>query len=77
MHELDELDWEIRGIYASLPEASKKPDYHHDGYRYLASTYGLSVAGFVTPVAGSEPSIQQRQATAAHYQGFACTGHIS
>ena len=23
MHELDELDWEIRGIYASLPEASK------------------------------------------------------
>ena len=23
MRELDELDWEIRGIYASLPEASK------------------------------------------------------
>ena len=23
MHELDELDWEIRSIYASLPEASK------------------------------------------------------
>ena len=61
MRELDELDWEIRGIYASLPEASKNLITTHDGYRYLASTYGLSVAGFVTPVAGSEPSIQQRQ----------------
>ena len=61
MRELDELDWEIRGIYASLPEASKNLITTHDGYRYLASTYGLTVAGFVTPVAGSEPSIQQRQ----------------
>ena len=33
----------------------------HDGYRYLASTYGLHIAGFVSASASGEPSIQQRQ----------------
>lgn len=61
LDELDALDEEIRGIYASVPESGKNLITTHDGYRYLASTYGLSIAGFVTATAGGEPSIQQRQ----------------
>ena len=44
-----------------LPEAARNLVTTHDGYRYLASTYGLNIAGFVSASASGEPSIQQRQ----------------
>lgn len=58
--ELDSLDRDLHGIYGSLPESSRNLITTHDGYRYLAETYGMKVAGFVTAAAGSEPSVQQR-----------------
>ncbi|MBM7052301.1 anchored repeat ABC transporter, substrate-binding protein [Rothia sp. ZJ1223] len=58
--ELDQLNRDLIDAYASLPDSRKNLITTHDGYRYLASTYGLETAGFVTPAPGSEPSIQQR-----------------
>lgn len=59
--ELDALDAQLRQVYGALPEAARNLVTTHDGYRYLASTYGLHIAGFVSASASGEPSIQQRQ----------------
>ncbi|MDY6051698.1 MAG: anchored repeat ABC transporter, substrate-binding protein [Rothia sp. (in: high G+C Gram-positive bacteria)] len=59
--ELEGTDQELHRIYDQLPDAAKNLVTTHDGYRYLASTYGLNIAGYVSPVAGVEPSIQQRE----------------
>ncbi len=59
--ELADTDRELHRIYGQLPDAAKNLVTTHDGYRYLASTYGLTVAGYVSPGAGVEPSIQQRE----------------
>lgn len=61
MKELDALDAQLRQVYGALPEAARNLVTTHDGYRYLASTYGLHIAGFVSASASGEPSIQQRQ----------------
>ncbi len=60
IEELESLDRELAETYGSLPEGARNLVTTHDGYRYLATTYGLKVAGFVSPAPGSEPSIQQR-----------------
>ena len=59
--ELDALDARLHDIYGALPEEARNLVTTHDGYRYLATTYGLRVAGFVSASASGEPSIQQRQ----------------
>lgn len=59
--ELLVVDAEIRALYASLPDSGRQLITTHDGYRYLAQTYGLTVAGYVSPGPGVEPSIQQRE----------------
>lgn len=59
--ELADTDRELHRIYGQLPDAAKNLVTTHDGYRYLAATYGLTVAGYVSPGAGVEPSIQQRE----------------
>ena len=61
MKELDSLDAQLRQVYGGLPESARNLVTTHDGYRYLASTYGLHIAGFVSASASGEPSIQQRQ----------------
>ena len=61
MKELDTLDAQLRQVYGGLPESARNLVTTHDGYRYLASTYGLHIAGFVSASASGEPSIQQRQ----------------
>lgn len=60
LHDLDSLDHDLHAIYSSLPVSAKNLITTHDGYRYLAETYGMKVAGFVSAAAGSEPSVQQR-----------------
>lgn len=60
LKDLDALDNELSATYNALPAEAKYLITTHDGYRYLAKTYGLDTAGFVTPAPGSEPSIQQR-----------------
>lgn len=59
--ELAETDRELHRIYGQLPPEGKNLVTTHDGYRYLASGYGLTVAGYVSPGVGVEPSIQQRE----------------
>lgn len=61
LNDLDALSRELTATYEALPAQAKHLITTHDGYRYLAKTYGLNTAGFVTPAPGSEPSIQQRQ----------------
>lgn len=58
--DLDTLDADLRATYGSLSKSAQNLMTTHDGYRYLAETYGLKVAGFVTAVEGAEPSPQQR-----------------
>lgn len=59
--ELESTDAEIRAIYEALPDQGRNLITTHDGYRYLAQSYGLTVAGYVSPGPGAEPSIQQRE----------------
>ncbi|MDN5618732.1 MAG: anchored repeat ABC transporter, substrate-binding protein [Kocuria sp.] len=58
---LDGLEQELREAYGSLPESRRALITAHDGYGYLAEHYGLKVEGFVAPVPGTEPGLQQRQ----------------
>ena len=58
---LDRLEQELRAAYGSLPESRRGLITAHDGYGYLAEHYGLKVEGFVAPVPGTEPGLQQRQ----------------
>lgn len=58
--ELSKGHQKLQEIYGALNESERNIITTHDGYRYLADTYQLKVAGFVTPAAGSEPSAQQR-----------------
>lgn len=61
LRELDRLDADLTEQYSSLPEAERGLVTTHDGYGYLAERYGLRVEGFVAPVPGTEPSLQQRR----------------
>lgn len=61
IRELEALHAELLDSYAGLPASAKNLITTHDGFRYLAQTYGLTVAGFVTAAPGSEPSLFQRE----------------
>lgn len=53
---LNRLDEDMHDGMASIPERARHLVTAHDGYAYLASSYGLDVAGFVTPNPNIEPS---------------------
>lgn len=59
--QLEELNTEITETYHGISEHGRNLITTHDGYRYLANTYGLKVAGFVSASPGSEPSLFQRE----------------
>ena len=59
--ELEKLHQELTDRYAALPKNARQLITTHDGFRYLAKTYDLSVAGYVSAAPGSEPSLFQRE----------------
>ncbi|MFW0170257.1 anchored repeat ABC transporter, substrate-binding protein [Rothia sp. P4278] len=61
LEELSSTHQELTAIYGGLNSSQTNLVTTHDGYRYLASTYGLTVAGYVSAGPGVEPSIQQRE----------------
>lgn len=61
LRNLDGLDRELRTIYDAMPKQRRSLITTHDGYGYLADTYGLKVEGFVAPAPGTEPGLQQRR----------------
>lgn len=61
LEELSATHQELTAIYGGLSSSQTNLVTTHDGYRYLASAYGLTVAGYVSPGPGVEPSIQQRE----------------
>lgn len=56
LEQLSALDDDIKRTLHSIPEDRRKLVTAHDGYAYLAESYGLDVAGFVTPNPNVEPS---------------------
>ncbi|MDO5035111.1 MAG: anchored repeat ABC transporter, substrate-binding protein [Actinomycetaceae bacterium] len=54
--ELVELDEWARSVLATIPKENRKLVTAHDAFGYLASAYGLEVAGFVAPNPSLEPS---------------------
>lgn len=61
LRELDALDAEVRATIAGIPPARRMLVTTHDAFRYLASAYGLTVAGVVTPHPSGEPSLADRR----------------
>ena len=57
---LDELDATMASTIATIPSERRKLVTTNDAYAYLASAYGLTVAGFVAPNPSVEPSIADR-----------------
>ncbi|PRX97951.1 anchored repeat ABC transporter, substrate-binding protein [Allonocardiopsis opalescens] len=57
--ELDELHAYVGERLAGIPEENRQLITTHDAFGYLADAYGMSVAGFVVPVPGQEPSAAQ------------------
>lgn len=58
---LEKLDAEVRAAINSIPPSRRTLVTTHDAYGYLASAYGIKIAGFVTPNPASEPSIAERK----------------
>ncbi|HMO54232.1 MAG TPA: metal ABC transporter substrate-binding protein [Tepidiformaceae bacterium] len=58
---LDEVDAEIRSLFAEIPEENRKLVTNHDAFGYFLRAYGLEFVGAVIPGAGSgaQPSAQQ------------------
>lgn len=54
--ELRQLDQWTTAVLASIPPQNRKLVTAHDAFGYLASRYGLEVAGFVAPNPSVEPS---------------------
>lgn len=54
--EIKRVDVEMRDAVSRVPKEHRNLVTAHDGYSYLAKTYGLDVAGFVTPNPAVEPS---------------------
>lgn len=54
--ELRQLDQWTAAVLASIPAQNRKLVTAHDAFGYLASRYGLEVAGFVAPNPSIEPS---------------------
>jgi anchored repeat ABC transporter substrate-binding protein len=59
LRELDELDQYVRAKLTTIPAARRQLITTHDAFGYLASAYGMTVAGFVVPNPAQEPSVEQ------------------
>ena len=59
LRELDELDEYVRTKLATIPAGRRQLITTHDAFGYLASAYGMTVAGFVVPNPAQEPSVDQ------------------
>lgn len=59
LRELDELDSYMRTQLAKIPADRRQLITTHDAFGYLASAYGMKVAGFVVPNPAQEPSVDQ------------------
>ncbi|MEV8375299.1 anchored repeat ABC transporter, substrate-binding protein [Kribbella sp. NPDC056861] len=59
LRELDELDGYVRAQLAKIPVDRRQLITTHDAFGYLASAYGMKVAGFVVPNPAQEPSVDQ------------------
>lgn len=64
--ELDQVADEVGALMAKIPPHRRQLITTHDAYGYLAQSFGLTVAGFVTPNPGVEPSIAQRRKLATN-----------
>ena len=53
---LDSVDRSVREQIQAIPEGRRHLVTAHDGYAYLADTYGLDIAGFISPNPAVEPS---------------------
>ncbi|WP_406423086.1 anchored repeat ABC transporter, substrate-binding protein [Streptomyces sp. NBC_00842] len=56
LKQLGALDGEVARKLAAVPAANRKLITTHDAFGYLATAYGMEVAGFVVPVPSREPS---------------------
>lgn len=61
LRDLTDLDREVAAKVATIPPAHRHLVTTHDAYAYLAKSYGLEIAGFVTPNPAVEPSLAQRR----------------
>ncbi|WP_370452353.1 anchored repeat ABC transporter, substrate-binding protein [Kribbella caucasensis] len=59
LRELDELDTYVRTELATIPTDRRQLITTHDAFGYLASAYGMTIAGFVVPNPAQEPSVEQ------------------
>jgi anchored repeat ABC transporter substrate-binding protein len=59
--ELEAADDYVRDTIARIPERNRHLVTTHDAFGYLASAYGMRVAGFVTPNPAAEPSLADRR----------------
>ncbi len=57
--ELDDLHAEVERTVAAIPPDRRQLVTTHDAFGYLAAAYDLTVAGFVVPNPGQEPSAAQ------------------
>lgn len=59
--ELDALDAEVHAEINAIPKERRHLVTTHDAFGYLGKTYGLDIAGFVTPNPAVETSIADRR----------------
>jgi anchored repeat ABC transporter substrate-binding protein len=59
LRQLNELDDYVRTTIATIPASRRQLITTHDAFGYLASAYGMTVAGFVVPNPAQEPSVEQ------------------
>lgn len=59
LRELDDLDSYVRAQLTKIPATRRQLITTHDAFGYLASAYGMKVAGFVVPNPAQEPSVEQ------------------
>lgn len=59
VRQLDDLDEYVRAQLAKIPADRRQLITTHDAFGYLASAYGMKVAGFVVPNPAQEPSVDQ------------------
>lgn len=59
LRQLNELDEYVRTTLATIPASRRQLITTHDAFGYLASAYGMTVAGFVVPNPAQEPSVEQ------------------
>jgi anchored repeat ABC transporter substrate-binding protein len=61
LRELSALDTYLTESIAAIPAPNRHLVTTHDAFGYLASAYGIPVAGFVTPHPAVEPSLADRR----------------